>query len=74
MMMTVATSVVSSIGTYPFNLVGSLPDYPMTTQLSVPFSVTINCAVTSIVYATSMITTASFTIGTPLTILFPTFI
>ena len=74
MMMTVATSLVADIGSYSINLVGSLPAYPMITPISVPFTVTISsCAVTSIVGATPMITATTFTLGTPLTILFPTF-
>ena len=74
MIMTVATSLVADIGTHSLNLVGSLPAYPMITPLSVPFTVTISsCVLTSIFGATPMITATTFTLGTPLTILFPTF-
>ena len=74
MIITVASSLVADIGSYPINLIGSLLSYPMIAPLSVPFNVTISsCAVTSIISATSMITTASFILGTQLTILFPAF-
>ena len=42
MMMTVATSLSTDIGTYSsLNLIGSLTSYPLVTPLTVPFSVVI---------------------------------
>ena len=66
MLMTVATSLTTDIGTYSsLNLVGSLTSYPLATPLTVPFSVVIGpCIVTG----TSCTNCANNATSTPITI------
>jgi hypothetical protein len=64
----------ADIGTYSITYTASLPAYPSIGTSSVTFSVTISaCVITSIAANVAMVTTASFTFGTPLTIAYPTF-
>jgi hypothetical protein len=71
---TIATSLPADIGSYTITVSGTLDSYLGIAAYTATMPVTISaCVITSIAANVAMITTASFTFGTPLTIAYPTF-